>query len=243
MMKIYVISLVQSESRRAHIDKQFRKQNLNYRFFDALDGKAGHKISFDTFDPTQFVLRTGRAATPGEIGCFASHRQLWRHCITINEPILILEDDINLADDFAAAVFEADVLISHYGYLRLQTEARGKSIRHIDSGSFSVNYYTKVPQGAAAYCISPRSARAFHVASRILTAPVDVFVRSVWEHQQPLFGLQPYTVHPSSMAAMTTITGRRKLRKDVHLRSARLVEKARELSRRALFNRSAIPRS
>jgi len=243
MLKIYVISLLKSEARRAHIDKQFRQRNLNYQFFDALDGKAGYKISFDTFDPTQFVLRTGRAATAGEIGCFASHRQLWRHCIAINEPILIMEDDIDLTDEFAAAVAEAGALISHYGYLRLQTEARGKSIRHIDTGNFTVNYYTKVPQGAAAYCLSPSAASAFHVSSRILTAPVDVFARSVWEHRQPLFGLQPYTVYPSSMAARTTISGRRKLRKDFHLRSARLLEKARDLSRRALFNRSAMPRA
>ena len=34
-------------------------------------------------------------------------------------------------------------------------------------------------------------------ASQILTAPVDVFIKSVWEHQQPLFGLLPYTVQPS----------------------------------------------
>ncbi len=79
-------------------------------------------------------------------------------------------------------------------------------------------------------------------ASQILTAPVDVFIKSVWEHQQPLFGLLPYTVQPSWIGQHSTIGVRRKLRKDVGLRSARLVEKVRGFTRRALFNRTTTSR-
>ncbi len=71
---------------------------------------------------------------------------------------------------------------------------------------------------------------------------LDVFIKSVWEHQQPLFGLLPYTVQPSWIAQHSTIGVRRKLRKDVALRSARLVEKVRGFTRRALFNRSTTSR-
>ncbi len=242
-MKVFVISLVQSEARRSHVDQQLRSQDIPYRFFDALDGKAGYRISFDSFDSTQFILRTGRLATPGEIGCFASHRALWRHCVELSEPILIMEDDFDLTAEFAAAVTEADALIARYGYLRLQTASRRTiSVKHIDAGSFSVHFYTKVPHGAGAYCISPGVAEAFLIASRILTAPVDVFVKSVWEHRQPLFGLLPYTVTPCWMARHSTIGVRHKLRKDIGLRSARMVEKARAFTRRALFNRSASSR-
>ena len=236
-MKVFVISLLRSDARRAHVDQQLRTQDVDYQFFDALDGNAGYKIGFDSFDATQFILRTGRLATPGEIGCFASHRQLWRHCIELNEPILIMEDDFDLTKDFSAAVTEARAIIGRYGYLRLQTESRGKRVKHSRVGKFSVYFYTKVPHGAAAYCISPKVARAFHLSSAILNAPVDVFIKSVWEHRQPLFGLFPYTVEPNWMARHSTIGVRKKLRKDLPLRSARVVEKARELTRRALFNR------
>lgn len=239
-MKVFVISLVQSEARRSHVDEQLRSQGIPYLFFDALDGKAGYKISFDSFDVTQFILRTGRLATPGEIGCFASHRSLWRHCIELNEPILIMEDDFSLTAEFSAAIADAETLIARYGYLRLQTASRRtRGVKHIDTGRFCVHFYTKVPLGAAAYCISPSVAEAFHTTSRILTAPVDVFIKSVWEHRQPLFGLLPYTVQPSRIGQHSTIGIRSKLRKDVGLRSARLVEKARGFTRRALFNRGA----
>lgn len=242
-MKVFVISLLNSQARREHVDGQLRAQGVGYRFFDGLDGNAGFRICFDGFDSTQFILRTGRIATPGEIGCFASHRQLWRHCIEIDEPILIMEDDFDLTADFPAALASAHRLIDRFGYVRLQAESRGKSVVHSEAGKFNVCYYTKVPHGAAAYCISPEIARAFHISSRILTAPVDVFVKSVWEHRQPLYGLRPYTVLPSWMSRHSTIGERMKLRKDLHLRSARLVEKARDLTRRALFNRSALPRA
>ncbi len=89
-MKVFVISLAHSEARRSHVDEQLRSQHIPYRFFEALDGKAGYKISFDSFDATQFILRTGRLATAGEIGCFASHRELWRHCVELDEPILMM---------------------------------------------------------------------------------------------------------------------------------------------------------
>ena len=241
-MKVFVISLTQSDARRAHVDEQLRSRDVPYRFFDALDGNAGYRTGFDGFDTTQFLLRTGRLATPGEIGCFASHRQLWRHCIAIDQPILILEDDFDLTAEFSSAFAELERLIADYSYLRLQTESRGRSVKHIDTRNFSVYFYTKVPHGAAAYCISPNVARAFHVASRILTAPVDVFIKSVWEHRQPLFGLQPYTVKLSWMAGHSTIGIRHKLRKNARLRSARLVEKARDMTRRALFNHNAASR-
>ncbi len=242
-MKVFVISLAHSDARRSHVDEQLRSQNVPYRFFEALNGKDGYRISFDSFNATQFILRTGRLATPGEIGCFASHRELWRHCIELDEPILIMEDDFDLTDEFCSAVAAADAVIAQYGYLRLQTASRRtNSVKHIDTGEFCVHFYTKVPLGAAAYCISPSVARAFQVASQILTAPVDVFIKSVWEHQQPLFGLLPYTVQPSWIAQHSTIGVRRKLRKDVGLRSARLVEKVRGFTRRALFNRSTTSR-
>ncbi len=241
-MKVFVISLLRSEARRTHVDRQLSAQSVDYRFFDALDGKAGYKISFDSFDSTQFILRTGRLATPGEIGCFASHRQLWRHCMDLDEPVLIMEDDFDLTAGFSSAVTEARALIGRYGYLRLQTESRGKRVKHSQAGDFGVHFYTKVPHGAAAYCISPNVARALHLSSAILNAPVDVFIKSVWEHRQPLFGLLPYTVQPNWMARHSTIGARDKLRKDLPLRSARVVEKARDLTRRALFNRGAFLR-
>ncbi|HAW05862.1 MAG TPA: hypothetical protein DCW83_14340 [Saprospirales bacterium] len=40
-----------------------------------------------------------RRITKGEIGCVLSHYKLWKKCVELNEPILILEDDVDILDD------------------------------------------------------------------------------------------------------------------------------------------------
>ena len=40
-----------------------------------------------------------RRITKGEIGCVLSHYKLWKKCVELNEPILILEDDLNILED------------------------------------------------------------------------------------------------------------------------------------------------
>lgn len=36
----------------------------------------------------------------GSVGCYLSHFTLWKKCIELNEPILIMEDDIDFANNF-----------------------------------------------------------------------------------------------------------------------------------------------
>ena len=241
-MKVFVISLVRSDLRRAHVDNQMRIQSVPYQFFDAVDGKAGYRTSFERYDQTQFILRTGRDARPGEVGCFASHRELWKDCVASNEPFSILEDDIELSPSFAAALEASQRLICRFGFIRLQVEHRAKSLKLVDTDQFALHFYTKVPHGAAGYCISPEVAKIFLDATTTLTMPVDVFIKYVWEHRQPIFGLLPYTVGPSWMATRSTIGARPKWRKTFPERSARFAEKLRVVTSRSRFNRDATRR-
>lgn len=217
-------------------------QNVPYQFFDAVDGKAGYRTSFERYDRNRFILRTGRDARPGEVGCFASHRELWKDCVASNEPFAILEDDIELSPNFSAALEVSKKLITRFGFIRLQVEHRAKSLKLVDAAQFALHFYTKVPHGAAGYCISPEIAKIFLDATKALTMPVDVFVKYVWEHKQPIFGLLPYTVGPSWMANHSTIGARPKWRKTLPERSARFAEKLRVVTSRSRFNRAATRR-
>jgi GR25 family glycosyltransferase involved in LPS biosynthesis len=87
------------------------------------------------------------------------------------------------------------------------------------------------------YALSPSVARAFISASRDLRAPVDQFIKRCWEHGQPLFGLLPYSVRESRLAADVTIQGRRKDPLPAGLRARRLLHKLDTGVRRAVFNR------
>ncbi len=49
--------------------------------------------------------------TPGEVGCFESHRSAWREIVARRLPAaLVLEDDVAVSCDFADLAFSADVL-------------------------------------------------------------------------------------------------------------------------------------
>ena len=47
---IVVISLRRAKERRKAIEEQFTQLGLNYRFFDAIDGREGHPL-FRNYDP------------------------------------------------------------------------------------------------------------------------------------------------------------------------------------------------
>lgn len=90
-MDIVVISLKES-SRRIEFDK-FNKNIINYKYFDAIDGKTikldSHIINHNTVNYTK-----------GTIGCAMSHLCIWKKCIELNKPIIIMEDDLFVSYDF-----------------------------------------------------------------------------------------------------------------------------------------------
>lgn len=235
-MKVFVISLKDSHARQENVNRQLTAAGINYEFFDAANGRDGYEKFFDAYDEREYLLNTGRVSTPGEIGCYASHLALWKRCVELNEPIMIMEDDFKLDALFPEAVAEVEKLIKDYGFIRFQTERRGKKKKLKQAGKFSLYFYTKMPHSLMCYAIRPDVARAFIAGSHILREPVDVFVKKTWEHQQPLFGLAPYTVSESEHSDATTISGRIKASKSPGIRFFRLLRKISWLIKRFTFN-------
>lgn len=48
---------------------------------------------------------------PGVIGCFYSHYRLWQHCVEIDEPILIFEDDVIFERGFTPVDWDEILLL------------------------------------------------------------------------------------------------------------------------------------
>jgi len=86
------------------------------------------------------------------------------------------------------------------------------------------------------YCISPRVARSFVDDTRVLDAPVDVYVKKYWEHGQPLYALTPYPVSPSPLHDQPTIEGRKKYGKTIGVTVQRFLRKCGWQLRRMAFN-------
>jgi glycosyl transferase family 25 len=92
-MKTYIIRLEENEhSCKMAQDcyDQATKFNLQPEFFKAINGLDVEKHYASTG-----VKRLGKFKKnrPGVDGCFFSHYYLWKQCIDINEPIIVLEHD------------------------------------------------------------------------------------------------------------------------------------------------------
>ena len=90
-MDIFVISLKNS-NRRIEFDK-LNKNIINYKYFDAINGNT-IKINSDIIK--QNILGYSK----GQIGCAMSHLCMWKKCIELNKPIIIMEDDAFVSYDF-----------------------------------------------------------------------------------------------------------------------------------------------
>lgn len=237
-MEVLVINLERSPDRKAFMDEQLSRTGLSYSFWVATDGPAAFD-HFERCDERQYLANTGRAIGVGEAACFASHRRLWAHCVATGEPIAVLEDDARLLPSFAAAVAQAAALLPRFGFIRLQGDGASRRVRSRPlhrAGDFTLRYYTSYPFGTMAYAIDPEVARVFLDASRVLTGPVDLFVKQCWVHRQPLFGLSPACVEDSEFCAVRTIAPRVKMRLGAKARFGRWAAKLGAFFGRARFN-------
>ncbi|MBY0245797.1 MAG: glycosyltransferase family 25 protein [Sphingobacteriaceae bacterium] len=99
-MKIFVISLKNAEIRRKNISAQCTTQELAFEFFDAVDGRVAG-VAFPHYSSWKRLFAFGSPLTNTQLGCFASHYNLWLRCVELDKAIIVLEDDILLANDFA----------------------------------------------------------------------------------------------------------------------------------------------
>ena len=242
-MKIFVINLKGARERRENIVSQFSSLGTKFQFYEAVEPDDAF-VSFDGYDEKRYLLNTGRKASPGEAACFASHRNLWKHAISIEEPIIVLEDDSELDENFDAAVNATATLIEQCGFIRLQNDFSGRHKKKTPVtkiGRFTLNYFATYPFGTMGYAISPTTAAAFLDSSRILSAPVDSFIKLFWEHGHPLYGLAPYAVVWGDLSRRTTIKRRERERTSIGMKLLRRRKKASDWVRRWRFNQRHRP--
>jgi glycosyl transferase family 25 len=238
VIDIFVISLDDATERRQSASRQLDALGLSFEFFDAVRGDEALSGGYvdDSID-YDWILNCGRTPTRGELGCYSSHRALWKKCVELGRPILIMEDDFKLLEDFPAAVEQVEQQIGRYGYLRLQTETRAKHVRVGDAGHFDVRRYTYAPHSLMCYGITPAVAARWVELTSTAREPVDIFVKKFWHHGQPLYGLYPYTVTESALSVATSIRGRReKPRKDFATAARRFMTKVGWAFGRVSFN-------
>ncbi len=93
-MKKLVISLL----RRADRKVAFQQNNLqDFEYIEAVDGQNNHfrhiRGRKDWIDPFK-----NRPLQQSEVACFLSHIKAWKRCYELNQPCIIMEDDVVIND-------------------------------------------------------------------------------------------------------------------------------------------------
>ena len=111
---IKVINLERRPDRKADITNQLQKHGINdYTLVEAVDGSQLE----ETQDLANLFQGNNFNNNKGVIGCALSHLKLWYELIndTNNDYYVILEDDIELYDDFKNKLKEYCTLFQQYG--------------------------------------------------------------------------------------------------------------------------------
>ncbi|MCV3381572.1 glycosyltransferase family 25 protein [Campylobacter sp. IFREMER_LSEM_CL2127] len=181
-VKVFIINLERSEDRKNFMQEQIQKlftcnpnlkNQLEFEFFKAIDGSKNEHLQFKNHFPwwCQFVL--GRELSDSEKSCFASHYSLWKKCQELNNPIIILEDDVIFSDEFLNNSNIITILQkSSFSYIKLHY-LFDKNIQH-----YKDNFYISFSNtsGAQGYYLKPEAARLFIYYSKFWYKPVDDFM-------------------------------------------------------------------
>jgi glycosyl transferase, family 25 len=216
-VQIFVINLKTRKDRRDNVMAQLSGAGVPFKFFSAVEGTGQLHNYFTGSNPLQFLLETGHFPEPAEINCYASHLTLWKQCVVLAQPIVIMEDDFQITTDFLRILARTETLIARCGFIRLEAlEERWQhkpglapALVRSDEG---INLYCqRMPSvRATCYALTPACAAAFIAASTTLAAPVDHVIRRCWRHGQLLYALTPPAIRLSEYAEQSSIRGRQK---------------------------------
>ncbi len=131
LTQVYIISLKESQ-RRLDTEKLVSESNEKFKgrcvfqIFDAISPKHQdfEKFVQELYDSSSLLKSDWfhsdycyQELLPQEFGCYLSHYFLWKECVKLNQPVVILEDDVTLESHFMQAL--EDCLKSPFDFVRL----------------------------------------------------------------------------------------------------------------------------
>ncbi|MFB1284822.1 glycosyltransferase family 25 protein [Helicobacter pylori] len=172
MTQVYIISLKESQ-RRLDTEKLVLESNEKFKgrcvfqIFDAISPKHQdfEKFVQELYDSSSMLKSDWfhsdycyQELLPQEFGCYLSHYLLWKECVKLNQPVVILEDDVALESNFMQAL--EDCLKSPFDFVRLYGHYWGghkTNLRALPiyTEAEEADYYTEVEETIENYEVTP----------------------------------------------------------------------------------------
>ena len=214
---IYVISLTHATERRASISKRLTAAGVTYKIIDAVDGaKFDTNTIADRLRQDKFRAKYDRAMSPGEIGCFLSHYDLWQRMVTEQTPFaLVLEDDAEWDDDFFRVVTDLMQSKYYWNVVHLASPEVGRIYSVLETvGNNRQLARFKLPMGiTAAYLIDLDGAKKLLTQCDEIYEPIDAQWVLYWKSNLYFYHVQPAPVNQGDAVSMI---GTRPMEKNKH---------------------------
>ena len=177
-MKVYLVNMDRSKDRLEIMQRRLSSLGLEYERVSAVDGsKLSEEEKKCVVSPN---WRYPYTLTPGEVGCFLSHKKCWRKLVDSKESwALVLEDD-SVFHSKANEYFQSTewipegVQLIQFSFAK-DTTFSDKSVV-LPNGSHLVRVKHSSPCGTYAYLISREAAEKALELSDIAEGPIDNFM-------------------------------------------------------------------
>ncbi|HEF3476447.1 TPA: glycosyltransferase family 25 protein [Campylobacter coli] len=238
-MKAFIINLERSLDRKEYMQKQIQKlfeknpnlkNKLEFIFFKAVDAKNKEHLEFKQHFPWWASWVLGRELSDGEKACFASHYKLWQECVKIDEPIIILEDDVEFSDEFLnnGEEYIEELSKSEYEYVRFCYLFDKKFY------PLNENYILSFEKlaGTQGYVLKPSAAKKFIKYVRWIY-PVDDYMDMFYKHKVLNIVKKPLLLkHDCKLESEISNLGRTNKKLKIHRKIAREIFRLyRDISR------------
>ncbi|WP_232788487.1 glycosyltransferase family 25 protein [Macromonas nakdongensis] len=204
MPPVYFVNLACDSDRRQRMEREFARLGIQGRRFDAvlwtgLSEQERLRLYSEDLNLKQYHC----PLVSGEKGCYASHLALWQQlCDGTDSAMVVLEDDVELSDDFVPVIEAAMAKAGDWDMLKLISRSR-ENPRHatpLTSSGHQLITYRRIPSLTAGYVITRAGAQKL-LASRLpFGRPIDIDLRFWWENGLRIRGVLPalLTLHETS---------------------------------------------
>jgi len=196
MFKVFVINLASSIQRREKVVRRLESLGVGYEIFAAVDGREVPHPLFSKYDEMKCLRHRRKGLSGGELGCFASHYLLWEKCVELDQPIVVMEDDVYITNAFTRAVEQTANLLDQIQYVRLAgTSLHRRPYKKIrNAGEFELIDHIRGPSGTLCYVLSPTGAKALLANAQTWYQAVDDYMDRYWVHGVDCYSLMPFSI-------------------------------------------------
>ncbi|WP_309383345.1 glycosyltransferase family 25 protein [Cerasicoccus frondis] len=194
--QVVVINLERAADRRKMMAEHLDAMGIEHRFQAAVDGKLLTPEQKKLYARSKAYLHLNRDLHPNELGCSLSHVEAWRLAAELDGPLIVLEDDIEVHDDFCSMIearadwLPADWDVVNFGH-DIAKPVNLKPIAHEHGPAKSLCEFEGVVARTGAYMVSPTAARKLLECALPVSRPADDILGDQAYNGLKIYGIVP----------------------------------------------------